>query len=61
MSGLKVNIKKCELFGLKFRPNNLTEIEGICIKDVISYLGIKMCKNQEKRVDLNFNPLIENI
>ena len=28
---------------------------------VISYLGIKICKNQDKRVDLNFNPLIENI
>ena len=61
LSDLKVNIKKCELFALKDRPNNLTEVEGICVKDVISYLGIKICKNQEKGVGLNFNPLIEKI
>lgn len=57
VSGLKVNINKCDLFALKDKPNNLTEIEGICIKDVVSYLGIKICKDQDKRVDLNFNPL----
>ncbi len=60
VSGLKVNINKCNLFALKDKPNDLTEIDGIGIRDVISYLGIKICRNQ-KRVDLNFDPLIENI
>ena len=61
VSGLRINIKKCDLFPLKDKPADLTEICEIPVKDVVSYLGIKICKNQEERAKLNFIPLLERM
>lgn len=61
VSGLAINIKKCELFALKERPSNLTEFCGIPIKDYITYLGIMICKDQKERINLNYTPIINKI
>ena len=61
VSGLTLNINKCELFALKDGLQQLTEINGIPVKEVINYLGIKICKNQEERVALNLSPLVDKI
>jgi len=45
-SGLYLNINKCELMSLKNR--NLLSICNIPIKDEITYLGIKIVKNEEE-------------
>ncbi len=42
-------------------PMFQVELCGIPIKDFVSYLGIKICKDQDERVGLNFNTLIEKI
>lgn len=60
VSGLKLNINKCELFPLKDGAHDM-EINGMPIKDIITYLGIKICKNQKERVALNFIPILDNI
>ena len=59
VSGLTVNIGKCDLFALKEKPKDLLEIGGIPIKDVVSYLGIKICKNQKERANMNLDPLVK--
>lgn len=59
VSGLSLNIKKCELFSLK--DCDLDEINGIPVKKVITYLGIKICKNEIDRGNLNFPPIIEKM
>lgn len=63
VSGLSLNLKKCTLFPLKDdgRPIHLTEYEGIPIKNEVTYLGIKICKNQTDRVQSNFQPVISKI
>ncbi len=61
VSGLKGNITKWDLFALKEKSDNLNEICGISIRNIVSYSGIKICQNQKERVELNFNRLIEKI
>ena len=56
---MTLNINKCDLFPLK--DNDLAEISGIPVNEEVTYLGIRICKNQIDRVALNFNPLIEKI
>ncbi len=53
VSGLNVNINKCELFPLKDISDGV-ELE-------VSYLGIKTCRNQKERIDLNDLPLIDKV
>lgn len=43
------------------RNVTLNEIWEIPVKYVVSYLGIKMCKNQEERARLNFISLMEKV
>lgn len=57
ISGLKMN--KSTLFSLK--DCFLKEICGIPIKDDVTYLGIKVCKDLNRRSLLNFDPIIEKI
>lgn len=56
-SGLFLNLKKCELFSLK--ECDLSSIDNIAIKNEVTYLGIKINKNQKHREDNNFNPMIK--
>lgn len=47
VSGLCLNIKKCVLFPLKTCKHN--NILGIPVKEMVEYLGIKICKDQKER------------
>ncbi len=51
VSGLKLNLNKCELFPLK--NGQFIDINGIPVKNVVTYLGIKICKDE--KVSLIFN------
>jgi hypothetical protein len=59
VSGLSLNIRKCELFALKRCDLNL--VCNIPVKDVITYLGITVSKDQKERANLHFSPVVENI
>ena len=61
VSGLCVNIKKCELFSLKGNILEGTIFYGIPVKETVTYLGINICKNPQKRVELNFQPLVNKV
>lgn len=61
VSGLTLNINKCELFALKDGIQDCTVTNGIPVREVINYLGIKICKNEKERLALNFNPLLDKI
>lgn len=52
VSGLRINVKKCDLLPLKIEPLDLNEICEIPVKEAITYLGIKTSKNQEERARL---------
>lgn len=53
-SGLQLNLNKCELLPVK---NTMTSsIDGIPVKDCVTYLGIKITKNM--RCSANFDPII---
>ncbi len=51
VSGLKLNLNKCELFPLK--NGQFIDINGIPVKNVVTYLGIKICKDE--KVSFIFN------
>ncbi len=55
-SGLNLNIGKCELMSIKdcIAPT----IFNIPVKSEMTYLGIVITKNQDKRCTLNFDPVI---
>lgn len=59
VSGLSLNIRKCELFALK--RCDLNSVCNIPVKYVITYLGIKISKDQKERANLNFSPIVEKI
>ena len=61
MSWLKVNLNKCVLFPLK--DSNLSEINGIMVKEKITYLGVFYKDNKDKKLCSlsNFGPIIEQI
>lgn len=56
ISGLNLNVNKCEIFPLK--SVNMEKIEGIPVKEVVTYLGIKLCKDESLRASLNFDPIL---
>ncbi len=56
-SGLHLNMNKCELLSLK--QCDLPSICGIPIKNEVTYLGIKIVKDEERRCELNFSPVID--
>ncbi len=47
------------LFPLKIC--NYNSILGIPVKEMVDYLGIKICKVQKEINDLNFTPIIKKI
>ncbi len=59
LSGLCLNINKCVLFPLKIC--NYNNILGIPVKEMVDYLGIKICKVQKEINNLNFTPIIKKI
>ncbi len=61
VSGLIVNINKCELFPLKDISDGVVELCGIPVKNQVSYLGIKICRNQKEIIDLNYLSLIDKV
>ncbi len=50
-------MNKCELLSLK--QCDLPSICGIPIKNEVTYLGIKIVKDEERRCELNFSPVID--
>ncbi len=58
-SGLHLNINKCELMSLK--QCDLPSICGIPIKNEVTYLGIKIVKDEERRCELNVSPVIDKM
>ena len=59
VSGLSLNIRKCELFALK--RCDLNSVCNIPVKDVITYLGITVSKDQKERANLNISNIVEKI
>jgi len=51
VSGLIINISKCELFLLKDMPDGVVELCGIPVKNQVSYLGIKIVKIKRKELN----------
>ncbi len=58
VSGLKFKCKQ-ELFPLKKCQS--IDINGIPVKNVVTYLGIKICKDEKERGQLNFQPVLQKI
>ncbi len=58
-SGLNLNLSKCEILQLK--NNNLSTVCNIPVKSMVNYLGIKISKNTDTMVNLNFIPVIEKM
>ena len=50
-SGLKLNLKKCEL--LPIRNSTLTTVHNIPVKSVVKYLGIHITKDKDSLANLN--------
>ncbi len=59
VSGLKLNLNKCELFPLK--NCQFIDINGIPVKNVVTYLGIKIYKDEKERGQLNFQSVLQKI
>lgn len=57
--GRRLNIKKYELLAIK--DGSIDSISNIPIKTVITYLGIKIVKNETQRCAVNFDSVIEKI
>ncbi len=55
VSGL--NLNKCELFPLK--NGQSIDINGIPVKNVFTYLGIKICKDEKESGQLNFQHVLQ--
>lgn len=58
-SGLNLNLQKCEL--LPLNKCDVNSILNIPVKDVVTYLGIKITKNAKSIKDLNYTPIINNV
>lgn len=56
-SGLHLNIHKCELFSIK--NCCLTNIDGIPVKDKVTYLGIVISKDMKNKCVDNFSQIME--
>uniref|UniRef100_A0A3P9LB20 Reverse transcriptase domain-containing protein n=1 Tax=Oryzias latipes TaxID=8090 RepID=A0A3P9LB20_ORYLA len=57
VSGLRLNLNKCELLPVK--DCALESICNIPVKENVTYLGIIISKNNSERCSLNFTPLID--
>lgn len=56
VSGLKMNVNKSVLFPIK--TCSLTELHGIPVKHIVTYLGVIINKDKNERSVLNFQPII---
>ena len=52
-----LNNRKCELWALKWC--DLNSKCNIPVKDMITYLGIKVCKDQKEKDNLNVSPIVD--
>lgn len=59
MSGLKMNLNKSILFPLK--ECDESEMNGIPVKNTVTYLGVVIDKNEKLGSNLNFDPIVEQI
>ena len=59
VSGLKINLNKSVLFPLK--DSNLTEINGIPVKEKVTYLVVIIDKDKKLRSLSNLGPILEQI
>ncbi|CAJ1073570.1 hypothetical protein H4Q32_018840 [Xyrichtys novacula] len=59
VSGLTMNLNKSMLFPLKHC--DLAELNGIPIKQTVTYLGVVLDKNEKRRSELNFEPITQQI
>lgn len=59
VSGLALNIEKCEMFPLKTSIS--LSVCGIPVKTTVTYLGIKITKDVQERKTLNLDPLITSV
>ncbi len=59
VSGLKMNLNKSVLLPIK--GNDLSELNGIPVKNTVTYLGVHIDKNETNRCSLNFDPIIQQI
>lgn len=59
VSGLRMNLNKSALLSLK--ECDLSVISGIPVKNTITYLGVIIDKNEKRRCNLNFDPIVEKI
>lgn len=58
-SGLRLNLKKCELLALK--DCNVELIANIPVKSSVNYLGIMIDKNEPQRCKNNLTPMVEKM
>ncbi len=59
VSGLTVNLSKSVLFPLKHC--DLLELNEIPIKQTVTYLGVVLDKNENRRSEANFEPITQQI
>lgn len=58
-SGLRLNMKKCELLALYDCID--TELMSIPVKKEVKYLGVKMVKDEKEREEINMKEKIDQI
>ena len=59
VSGLKMNLSKSVLLPIK--ESDLSDLNGIPVKNTVTYLGVVIHKNEKDRCSLNFNPITQQI
>jgi len=61
ISGLKVNIEKTQVMPIGFNLNNITELSGYAICDSMCVLGVSLCCDKSKMMDINYTPVLKKI
>ncbi len=59
VSGLRMNLNKSVLLPIK--ESDLSDLDGIPVKNTVTYLGVVVDKNENNRCNLNFNPITQQI
>lgn len=59
MSGLRINLNKSVLLPIK--ESDQSDLDGIPVKNTVTYLGVVVDKNENDRCNLNFNPITQQI
>jgi len=61
ISGLKVNIDKTQVMPIGENLTNLTEISEFTVCNKMTILGVTICCNEKRMMDLNYVPVINAI